>query len=78
MKNALDLDRASANYAWCFDCVPEENSLPLEADDGVVEIPAMDLVLTQSRELLGEKTFARFGAEFPIRLISSTLPGAGC
>lgn len=67
MREKLDLDDGPANYAWCFDCVPEENSLLLEADGKVVEIPAMDLVLTRPRELLGEKTFARFGAEFPIR-----------
>lgn len=68
MKNRLELDPTPENYAWCFDCVPEENSLLLEAGDGQrVQIPALDLVLTQPRALLGEKTFARFGAEFPIR-----------
>ncbi|WP_022891546.1 class I mannose-6-phosphate isomerase [Agromyces subbeticus] len=67
MKSTLDLDPSASNYAWCFDCVPEENSLLLEADGRVVEIPALDLVLMHPRELLGEKTFARFGAEFPIR-----------
>lgn len=67
MKERLDLDPSADNYAWCFDCVPEENSLLLESDGRVVEIPAMDLVLIEPRGLLGEKTFARFGAEFPIR-----------
>lgn len=77
MKNALDLDRSTANYAWCFDCVPEENSLLLEANGKVVEVPAMDLVLTQPRELLGAKTFARFGAEFPIRFDLLDTMGGG-
>ena len=54
-------------YAWCFDCVPEENSLLLEVGGTTVELPAMDLVLLQPQALLGEQTFARFGAEFPIR-----------
>lgn len=67
MKRTLDLEPDAQNYAWCFDCVPEENSLLLEAGGRIVEIPAMDLVLTQPRALLGGKTFARFGAEFPIR-----------
>jgi len=67
MKSTLDLDPEAHNYAWCFDCVPEENSLLLEAGGRVVEIPAIDLVLTHPRELLGERTFARFDAEFPIR-----------
>jgi mannose-6-phosphate isomerase class I len=55
------------NLAWCFDCVPEENSLLLAVDGEVVEIPAIDLVFRHPRRLLGERTFARFGAEFPIR-----------
>ncbi|WP_345763644.1 class I mannose-6-phosphate isomerase [Diaminobutyricibacter sp. McL0608] len=77
MKDRLDLDRTAKNYAWCFDCVPEENSLLLEADGRVVEIPAMDLVLSRPRELLGEKTFARFGAEFPIRFDFLDTMGGG-
>jgi mannose-6-phosphate isomerase class I len=68
MKRKLDLDPGQPNYAWCFDCVPEENSLLLEdADGALVEIPSLDLVLTQPKALLGERTYARFGAEFPIR-----------
>lgn len=68
MKEKLGLDPSAENYAWCFDCVPEENSLLLEASDGaVVEVPSLDLVLARPRQLLGEKTYARFGAEFPIR-----------
>jgi mannose-6-phosphate isomerase class I len=78
MKNALDLDRSPANYAWCFDCVPEENSLLLEDSDGnLVELPAIDLVLMRPRELLGPKTFARFGAEFPIRFDFLDTMGGG-
>ncbi|MEI3843152.1 MULTISPECIES: class I mannose-6-phosphate isomerase [unclassified Microbacterium] len=67
MKNLIGLDPSKDNYAWCFDCVPEENSLLLQGDGGVVEIPALDLVFSRPVELLGAKTFARFGAEFPIR-----------
>lgn len=55
------------NYAWCFDCVPEENSLLLEVGGERIEIPSQNLVLTHPRELLGQQVFARFGAEFPIR-----------
>ena len=67
MRQALDLPEGPPNYAWCFDCVPEENSLLLQAGDVLVELPAMDLVLTRPRALMGERTVARFGAEFPIR-----------
>ncbi|GAL16832.1 mannose-6-phosphate isomerase class I [Vibrio maritimus] len=67
MKEVCDLDESKPNYAWCFDCVPEENSLLLKYEDVIVEIPSQDLVLTQPRQLLGESVHARFGAEFPIR-----------
>jgi mannose-6-phosphate isomerase class I len=66
MKEVLEVGDAD-NYAWCFDCVPEENSLLFRIDDTVVELPALDLVFRHPRELLGARTFARFGAEFPIR-----------
>ncbi|MET4052036.1 mannose-6-phosphate isomerase class I [Frigoribacterium sp. PvP054] len=66
MKTVLGVGDES-NYAWCFDCVPEENSLLLSVDGTVVEVPALDLVFRHPRELLGERTHARFGAEFPIR-----------
>jgi mannose-6-phosphate isomerase class I len=67
MKEVCDLDRAAANYGWCFDCVPEENSLLLGFGDVRVEVPAIDLVFFQPRELLGDAVHARFGTEFPIR-----------
>ncbi len=66
MKDVLDLPDAK-NYAWCFDCVPEENSVLLRFGDDIIELPSIDIVFMHPRELLGERTFARFGAEFPIR-----------
>ncbi|QTF09141.1 mannose-6-phosphate isomerase [Brenneria izadpanahii] len=67
MKNRFDLDPSAPNYAWCFDCVPEENSLLLRFGDVRIEIPSQDLVLLYPRPLLGEKVHARFGTDFPIR-----------
>jgi len=55
------------NHAWCFDCVPEENSLLLGFGDVKVEIPSINLVFQHPHELLGEAVHARFGKEFPIR-----------
>lgn len=55
------------NYAWCFDCVPEENSLLLGFGPHRFELPAVDLVFRHPRELLGDPVHARFGDEFPIR-----------
>ncbi len=68
MKEVCDLDRNQQNFAWCFDCVPEENSLLLRFSKSDVEIPSIDLVFAQPRALLGEAVHGRFGDEFPIRL----------
>ena len=67
MKEVCDLPREAENYAWCFDCVPEENSLLLGFGDVKVEIPSINLVFEHPHELLGEAVHARFGTEFPIR-----------
>lgn len=67
MKRTFDLPEDKINYAWCFDCVPEENSLLLEFGGHTIEVPALDLVLLYPRELLGLAVFETFGAEFPIR-----------
>jgi hypothetical protein len=67
MRQVCKLPDGPTNYAWCFDCVPEENSLVFGFGDQRVEVPAIDLVLSHPRELLGEAVYARFGTEFPIR-----------
>ena len=67
MKDVCGLDKDKVNYGWCFDCVPEENSLLFEVEGILFEIPSHDLVLLRSRELLGEPVEARFGKDFPIR-----------
>jgi mannose-6-phosphate isomerase class I len=67
MQSRFNLPVDAPNYAWCFDCVPEENSLLLGFGDKRVEIPSIDLVFEQPRELLGDFIYESFGAEFPIR-----------
>lgn len=77
MRDVCGLDPAEPNYAWCFDCVPEENSLLLGVGDEVVEIPSIDVVHTHPEELLGAGVRARFGAEFPIRFDLLDTMGGG-
>jgi mannose-6-phosphate isomerase class I len=67
MREVCDLPDGPPNYAWCFDCVPEENSLLLGYGEVSVEIPSINLVLRHPRELLGDAVHGRFGTEFPIR-----------
>jgi mannose-6-phosphate isomerase class I len=77
MQKEFDLDSEADNYAWCFDCVPEENSVLLDFGGQVVELPSIDVVFLQPRELLGELVHARFGAEFPIRFDFLDTMGGG-
>jgi len=77
MKEVCDLDRSAKNYGWCFDCVPEENSLLLGFGNARFEIPSINLVFDQPRALLGEAVHARFGAEFPIRFDFLDTMGGG-
>ena len=67
MKEVCQLDKDAINYAWCFDGVPEENSLLMDFGGTVVEVPSINVVFTQPEALLGEVVHSRFGAEFPIR-----------
>ncbi|GGH50172.1 mannose-6-phosphate isomerase [Microbacterium album] len=77
MREALGLPEGPENYAWAFDCVPEENSILLSDGERVLELPAIDVVLTRPRELLGARTHARFGPEFPIRFDFLDTMGGG-
>jgi mannose-6-phosphate isomerase class I len=77
MKEVCDLDRDAVNFGWCFDCVPEENSLLLDFGRGPVEIPSYDLVYMHPDELLGADVARRFGGEFPIRFDFLDTMGGG-
>ena len=77
MEGICDLQQDAPNHAWCFDCVPEENSILLGYGEHRVEIPAIDLVFMQPRELLGDAVHARFGTEFPIRFDFLDTMGGG-
>jgi mannose-6-phosphate isomerase class I len=77
MEEVCDLPKGVPNYAWCFDCVPEENSLLLGYGETRVEVPAIDLVFEHPRALLGEAVHARFGTEFPIRFDFLDTMGGG-
>lgn len=77
MKEMCGLDKDIPNYAWCFDCVPEENSLYLKYGNIRVEVPSIDLVFCEPIKLLGDKVHARFGTEFPIRFDFLDTMGGG-
>lgn len=67
MKKTFDLPDGPPNYAWCFDCVPEENSVCFGFGERTFRLPAITLVHEEPTALLGSTIVERFGAEFPIR-----------
>lgn len=77
MQEVCDLDREKPNFGWCFDCVPEENSLYLDVSGERIEIPANDLVFYKTRDLLGGPVESRFGQDFPIRFDFLDTMGGG-
>ncbi len=77
MRTHFDLPKGPPNFAWCFDCVPEENSLRFGFGKHSIELPALTLVHQHPKELLGEDIVKTFGAEFPIRFDFLDTVGGG-
>jgi len=67
LEEKIGLTKREHPYAWGFDGVPEENSVYFQYGDIRVEIPSINLVFFEPQALLGDRVYARFGAEFPIR-----------
>jgi mannose-6-phosphate isomerase class I len=67
MRRRFGLPGDAPNFAWCFDCVPEENSLLFDFGGRRVHSPALPVVHRHPLELLGHDVYEAFGAEFPIR-----------
>ncbi|MFH0761562.1 MAG: class I mannose-6-phosphate isomerase [Bacteroidota bacterium] len=77
MKSVCGLDPEPDNYGWCFDCVPEENSLLFSVNGNLFETPSINLVFFESLNLLGRSVMERFGQEFPIRFDFLDTMGGG-
>ncbi len=77
MKDHCGLSRKASNYGWCFDCVPEENSILLGFGEERIEMPSINVVYREPVALLGDKVHARFGREFPIRFDFLDTMGGG-
>ncbi len=77
MKEVCNLEKSVDNYGWCFDCVPEENSLLFNIKGELFEMPSMNLIYLKTREILGDPVEARFGDSFPIRFDLLDTMGGG-
>ena len=77
MRKQFGLPEDAPNYAWAFDCVPEENSVLLGFGSRRFSLPAQVLVEEEPEALLGADVHLRFGAEFPIRFDYLDTVGGG-
>lgn len=77
MKQVCGLDKEIPNFGWCFDCVPEENSLYFNVNGTLFEMPSNNLVFYETRALLGGPVESRFGQDFPIRFDFLDTMGGG-
>lgn len=77
MKEICGLDKTVDNFAWCFNCVPEEESILLKIGENIIEIPSINLVFYNPQKLLGDAVHGRFGDEFPIRFDYLDTMGGG-
>ncbi|HVE76014.1 MAG TPA: class I mannose-6-phosphate isomerase [Actinomycetota bacterium] len=77
MRRVCELSPEPPNYGWCFDCVPEENSLLIDFGGTRFETPALNLVFREPARLLGDRAYEKFGAEFPIRFDFLDTMGGG-
>jgi len=68
MKEVLDLeDKTRSNYAWGYNLLFPENSVSLNFNGMLISIPGYTVCRKYPKELIGEKGYARFGCEYPIR-----------
>lgn len=77
MKKKMALPEDAPNYGWCFDCVPEENSILFRFGETLVELPSMNVLYHDPARLLGPRVHARFGLGFPIRFDLLDTVGGG-
>ncbi|BBI31277.1 class I mannose-6-phosphate isomerase [Cohnella abietis] len=77
LQEHIGLEEQTNPYAWGFDGVPEENSVYMLFGDIRLEVPSINLVFFEPTALLGERVYARFGAEFPIRFDFLDTMGGG-
>ncbi|MGQ1889243.1 class I mannose-6-phosphate isomerase [Thermophagus sp. OGC60D27] len=76
-KNLAIENEDAPNHAWCFNCIPEENSILFKINNHFIELPSIDVVFFESVALLGDAVEARFGKEFPIRFDFLDTMGGG-
>ena len=68
LKNGSDNSPVDKEFFWYFNCMQDENNILLKFDDILFEIPVINLIYYQPKELMGKLVFKKFGSELPIYL----------
>jgi mannose-6-phosphate isomerase class I len=68
MKEQLGVDDPElTNTAWGYNCLFPENEVNLTFGDTTINVPGYTLCRKYPKQLIGEKGYARFGVDYPIR-----------
>ena len=60
-------DDSKPNFAWSYNLLFPENEVNLSFGDIRVNVPGYTVCQKYPKQLIGQKGYARFGAEYPIR-----------
>lgn len=78
MEKALGVDDSNlVNTAWSYNCLFPENEVNLTFGETTINVPGYTLCQKYPKKLIGEKGFARFGADYPIRFDFLDTMGGG-
>jgi mannose-6-phosphate isomerase class I len=67
LKKMARLPETWENCAWSFEPIAPENSILIEQNDKVIEVPFLIMMSLTYQEIMGERVVKLFGDYFPIR-----------
>jgi len=78
MEKVLGVDDPDLkNTAWGYNCLFPENEVNLTFGKTTINVPGYTLCQKYAKQLIGEKGYARFGADYPIRFDFLDTMGGG-
>jgi len=78
MEKVLGVDDPDLkNTAWGYNCLFPENEVNLTYGKTTINVPGYTLCQKYAKQLIGEKGYARFGADYPIRFDFLDTMGGG-
>lgn len=66
LKKLRKLPSEMINCAFCFEVIPQEQSLRIAIGNKEIDVPSCNLFFSQPIDVMGQKSFKKFGYYFPI------------